>query len=151
MERPKKSVLRAYMWLILLGVVGAHRFYLKRSSTGLLYAMLSGIAVACFLVGTFGDQADILYASYFVGAFVIAGLLVDFVSIPGMIEDLNNPGEDRRLAVISGNLDPSFQATARSVGRDDPDKPKKSALPDDYERPWQKKQTKSDVYRPGDE
>ena len=47
---------------------------------------------------------------------------------------------------------PSFQATLRHAGRDAPDdRPRKSALPEDYERPWHKKSNQSDVYKPGED
>ena len=151
-ERTEKSVLRAYIYLALLGVLGVHRFYLKRPGSGLFIAVLTVTAVAGYSVGTLQDQRDMIYLSYFCIAIVAAILLTDLVMIPGIIEGMNDRGEDRRMSVIAGNLDPSFQATMRQAGSEHTeDRPRKSALPEDFERPWKTQKKQSDVYRPGEE
>ena len=150
-KRPQKSVLRAYAWLLPLGLFGAHRFYLKKPGKGLAFAFGTVAGSAAALYGYAQDHSDILYLGMFIGFFVIAAMLVDFIALPGMVEEFNNPGEDRRLAAIAGNLDPSFQATMRHVGRDEPDQPRKSKLGDDYVRPWHKDRQDDGNYRPGDD
>ena len=149
-ERPQKSVLKAYVLLFLLGVLGGHRYYMKRPGTGLGIAVLSIVSIGLLVVALGQeDSKSFLYGAYLCGALVLAALIADIIMIPGMIEELNNPGEERRISVIAGNLDPSFQATLRHAGREaSNDKPRKSALPEDYVRPWhKKKETETDIYR----
>jgi len=154
-ERPRKSVLSAYLWLIALGVLGAHRFYLRRPGTGLAIALLFLAGPVLYLTGTDLDDKRLIFAALGAWALVISAVLADLAMIPGMVEAENGEAEDRRAAVISGDLDPSFQATLRRAGRTDEadaaDAPRKSALPDDYERPWRRAEPAPKKYRPGDE
>lgn len=139
-ERPEKTVLKAYVLLALLGALGVHRFYMKRPGAGLFMAVMTIVAVGSYVTGLIQEQSDLMYLGYFCGAVVVSIMIVDLVMIPGMIEELNNPSDDRRISLIAGNLDPSFQATMRHAGREEPgDGPRKSGLPEDYVRPWHKK------------
>ena len=151
-HRPQKSVLRAYMYLFLLGYVGAHCFYLKKPGMGLVSIMLFLIGAGLVATGFFTDRDDYIYGGFAAWAIVLTMMVADLVMIPGQIEELNDTGEDRRFAAMTGNLDPSFQATMRHAGLDDKaDAPRKSALPDDMKRPWKQEKTEAATYKPGDD
>jgi hypothetical protein len=48
-RRPEKSLLAAYILLILLGPLGIHQFYLGKHGRGLLYLLTFGVAtLACW-------------------------------------------------------------------------------------------------------
>ena len=153
MDRPQKSVLRAYVYLFLLGYVGGHRFYMRRhgSAIMMIFFFVAGAGAAIF--GWLQEDKEFLYGGALGLTVVGAMMLVDLVMIPQMIEGLNDPdGSDRRISMIGANLDPSFQATMRRAGREEEDdRPRKSALPEGYERPWKQKKDETEHYRPGED
>ncbi len=153
MERPEKSLLKAYVFLVLLGFVGAHRFYLKRPGTGLFLCLLTIACIGAVIAGNVLEDQEIVYVGYIAGALCLSVMLVDLVTIPSMVDLLNGvDNDDTRMAVIAGNLDPSFQATLRQAGREeDLDAPRRSAIPDDFDRPWKREKRKTDTYRPGED
>ena len=152
MQRPQKSVLRAYTYLFLLGYVGGHRFYMKKPGSALFMIFLFLAGAGLVAAGYALDETDYLYGGLACWALVASVMLVDLVMIPGMIEDLNDTGEDRKWAAMTGNLDPSFQATLRQAGRaEDLDAPRKSALPDDYKRPWKQGKSDAETYHLGED
>ena len=76
----KKSVLVAYLLWFFFGALGAHRFYLKRTGSGLIMLVIF-IATAVFSVVGLG----------FFGAIALAiWILVDAFLIPGIARDYNN-------------------------------------------------------------
>lgn len=150
MEQPEKSLVKAYVLLVLFGCVGAHRFYLKRPGTGLMMALLTIACGALITYGTMQEDQEIVYTGYFVGALCVSVMIVDLMSIPTWVDTINGVEDETRMAVIAGNLDPSFQATMRHAGRDDdPDAPRRSAIPDDYDRPWKRDNQETETYKPG--
>jgi len=76
-ERPRKSVLSAYLWLIALGVLGAHRFYLRRPGTGLAIALLFLAGPVLYLTGTDLDDKRLIFAALGAWALVISAVLAD--------------------------------------------------------------------------
>ena len=50
---PPKSTGIAYLWLILLGIFGAHQFYLGKTGRGLLYVFTLGILLIGPLIDLF--------------------------------------------------------------------------------------------------
>ena len=150
MDGPEKSLVKAYVLLLLLGCVGAHRFYLKRPGTALAMIILTMACAGLIVFGTLQEDQELIYTGYFCGALCVSIMIVDLLSIPTWVDNLNGADDDTRMAVIAGNLDPSFQATLRQAGReDDPDAPRRSAIPDDYDRPWKRADKETETYKPG--
>ena len=108
MERPQKSVLRAYAYLFLLGYVGGHRFYIRKPGSAIFMIFMFLLGIALVVAGHLQTEPDYTYAGYAAWGVVLAIMLVDLVMMTGMIEDLNDTGEDRKWAALTGNLDPSF-------------------------------------------
>ncbi|PZF12101.1 hypothetical protein DEJ25_09750 [Curtobacterium sp. MCPF17_011] len=61
--RPQKHIGTAYKWIYFFGVVGAHRYYMGKIGTGILYT---------FTLGLFG-----------------IGVLVDVFTLDGQVIDVN--------------------------------------------------------------
>jgi TM2 domain-containing membrane protein YozV len=74
-----KSLGLAYVMCILLGLLGAHRFYLGHHGSGTVYAMLTvvGLASASWGIG------------FLFGALVILLLLIDLFRLPGYVRAAN--------------------------------------------------------------
>ena len=75
-ERNKKSTATAYLLLIFLGAIGAHKFYLKKPVWGVLYLIFCIIGWLTIAIG--------------IGAFILTilgiALLVDIFKIPNQIK-----------------------------------------------------------------
>ena len=52
-EKKQKSMLVAYLLLIFLGVLGIHKFYLKKPGMGVLYLFTAGLASIGWFVDLF--------------------------------------------------------------------------------------------------
>ncbi|MBF4607542.1 TM2 domain-containing protein [Curtobacterium sp. VKM Ac-1393] len=61
--RPQKHIGTAYKWIFFFGIVGAHRYYMGKVGTGILYT---------FTAGLFG-----------------IGVLVDVFTLDGQVIDVN--------------------------------------------------------------
>ena len=83
----KKSLLAAYVLWFFLGYVGAHRFYLGRTLSGLLMLALAAVTLVLSLV-SFGILGFL---------WLLVGLwwLVDALLIPGIVADRNSRIADR--------------------------------------------------------
>ncbi len=77
----RRSLLLAYVLWLVLGILGAHRFYLKRPGTALIYVALFTIQLAL------PDHEIALWAATFMFLFWI----VDAFMIPGMLRKLAPP------------------------------------------------------------
>ena len=152
MNGARKEMLVAY-GLMFLGPLGIHRMYLGLWGTALL--MLGGtvIGMAVFLQGLSSELPIRIMMNSVPLVAMWTWWVLDLFWLPGMVRKAN--GEDDRaksfVSLGAVNMDPSFSATRRAAGQDDPDGPQKSSLPDDYVRPWQKKAEKPTVYRPGED
>ncbi len=84
---PAKELTVAYLLLLFLGTVGAHRFYLGRtgSAIGMLSLAILGALTALVLIG------------FVLLAAVAVWWIVDLFLTPGMVRD-----ENRRAAIASG-------------------------------------------------
>ncbi|MEM1160303.1 MAG: TM2 domain-containing protein [Pseudomonadota bacterium] len=156
-QQGEKSTLTAYLMWLFLGAFSAHRFYLGRSMAGLmlLIAFLAGAAITIY--AGFQPIGNSLYAGLALLAIAAAAWVVDLILIPGMVETHNDrlSGEDRKFAAQHGALEPGHQATARAAGLslDDPDRPRKSAIPADYVLPWRNdaERNQQERWNPGDD
>lgn len=83
----KKSLLVAYLLWFFLGYVGAHRFYLGRTLSGLIMLILSAVTLVLTLV-SFGFLG-------FVWAVVGLWWLIDALLIPGIVAGRNTRIADR--------------------------------------------------------
>lgn len=74
-----KNLGAAYVLCILLGLLGAHRFYLGHHGPGVVYAALTvvGLASASWGIG------------FLFGALVILLLLIDLFRLPGYVRAAN--------------------------------------------------------------
>jgi len=137
-SRPRKSLLKVYLLWLLLGGLGAHRFYLGRPGAGLMYALIGIGGAALYSTGVTEANERMQLVGIIAGGMVAAGLLVDLFMIPGMVERLNNPGREGGSFILPGaNLDPSFQATVKRAGLEErPERPRKSRIPEGYVMPW---------------
>lgn len=83
----KKSLLAAYVLWFFLGYVGAHRFYLGRTLSGLLMLALAAVTLVLSLV-SFGILSFL---------WLLVGLwwLVDALLIPGIVAGRNSRIADR--------------------------------------------------------
>ena len=83
----KKSLLAAYVLWFFLGYVGAHRFYLGRTLSGLLMLALAAVTLVLSLV-SFGILGFL---------WLLVGLwwLVDALLIPGIVAARNSRIADR--------------------------------------------------------
>ena len=100
----KKHVFSAYLAWLLLGLVGTHRFYLKRDSAWIMLLL--------FIVQLFVPLPFARYA----GMVLTAWWLLDAFLIPGMVEHYNiyeYPGspykQDNRLPALTKDQYPSNQ------------------------------------------
>lgn len=59
MNRPQKDVGITYLLWLLLGVIGAHKFYLGRPGMGVLYLLTLGIVGIGLLVDLFTIPAQV--------------------------------------------------------------------------------------------
>ena len=92
----KKSMVFAYLAWLVLGLVGAHRFYLGRNQSGLWMILMWP---AWLILGPF------LYPiGLFIGVALIAWWIIDVFLIPGMLERYNvelarslEPATDRNM------------------------------------------------------
>lgn len=145
----------AYGLLLTLGYVGAHRFYLGRPASGILITAITALSLALLWAGYTKDAEKSLYAGAILGAGVVSFMLVDLFMIPGIIEAREKREKEVKVSPMMGNLDPSFQATMRAAreGReDDQNAPRRSALPEDFERPWHRREpVETMVYSPSAE
>lgn len=80
----KKSVLVAYLLWFLLGVLGAHRFYLGRTSSAVAMLLISLVSFPLMLVA-------VGFVTWFA---VIVWAVIDLFLIPGIVREFNE-----RLAV----------------------------------------------------
>ncbi len=80
-EPVRRSLLLAYVLWLVLGILGAHRFYLKRPGTALIYVALFTIQLAL------PDHEIALWAATLMFLFWI----VDAFMIPGMLRKLAPP------------------------------------------------------------
>ena len=94
-EANKKSIGVAYLLWFLLGTLGAHRFYVRKTGSAIGQMLLLFIGWLTLIVG--------------VGALLLIGLIiwviVDAFLIPGWIRNLNS-----LLAMQMGYQNPSFQS-----------------------------------------
>ena len=148
MARASKSVVTAYLfWLFLCGV-GGHRMYLHRPLSGLFLALINITGTILLGIG-FGQQSpEYLMIGGTILLAVIAWCLLDAFLIPSMVHGINEPETERNYASLAAvNLDPSHPATTVGVVQSASDAPRRSALPDDYQRPWQKEREKPTIVR----
>ena len=100
-EAGRKSHVAAYLLWLLLGVVGAHRFYLQMRASG--FGML---CLACFTGATlfFSDLLGIEDTVLIVASAMLLLLgvwvLLDVFRIPGFVRDYN----DRLICWLSGDV-----------------------------------------------
>ena len=152
MNGARKELLVAY-GLMFLGPTGVYRMYLRLWGTGLL--MLGGTVtgIAVFVQGLeSGLPIRIMMYSLPLAA-MWTWWVLDLFWLPGMVRKANGEDERERSFVSLGvvNMDPSFSATRKAAGQDEPDGPQKSSLPEDYVRPWKQDSKKPAVYRPGED
>jgi TM2 domain-containing membrane protein YozV len=83
----KKSVLVAYLLWLLLGYVGAHRFYLGRIGSGLMM-LCTAIVIATISFVSFGILS-------FLWVLMAIWWLIDALLIPGMATGTNSKIADR--------------------------------------------------------
>lgn len=83
----KKSLLAAYVLWFFLGYVGAHRFYLGRSVSGLLMLALSAVTLVLTLV-SFGFLVFLWFP-------ISLWWLIDALLIPGIVAGRNSRIADR--------------------------------------------------------
>lgn len=167
-------VLIAYLLWLFLGGLGAHRFFLGRTGSGL--TMLAMTLLGCgwcivilllavddirqledpVLIGQLGRSSAMLPAAAIL-MFVTLWWLVDLLLVACMVlkdaEQARDTGHDEAaFKVHAANLDPSFQATRRMVGIGT-DTRRGSALPEGYVLPWRREDGKSppQTYKPGEE
>ncbi|MEM7188091.1 MAG: TM2 domain-containing protein [Pseudomonadota bacterium] len=133
----EKSLGRAYVLWLFLGFFSAHRFYLGRGMPALMFLMAFVIGLVLMAVSQL-QWGNTFYVGLALLTVAAAGWLVDMVMLPGQVETHNDRlfGEDRQFAAKHGSLEPGFQATARAVGLDTNEGPKKKAIPEDYVMPW---------------
>ena len=62
-ELPSKKVATAYIWLIFLAIVGAHKFYLGRPGMGILYICTGGLLGIGTLVDIFTLESQVVRAN----------------------------------------------------------------------------------------
>lgn len=86
-ERPAKQLATAYVLLIALGLLGAHRYYLGRLGSGIVQMMLSFAAAAAVVVQT-GDSAAPLWLLAVPAAAAI-WLISDLFRTAGMVRERN--------------------------------------------------------------
>ena len=91
----KKSVGLAYVLLVLLGGLGAHRFYLKRTGSAVVLLVLAGAAILwAFFSGFVAIGTENIVgalASAMLLPLVIAlWLIVDLFRVPSMVRKHNN-------------------------------------------------------------
>ena len=101
-ETYRKSRLTAYVLWLLLGVVGAHRFYLRMKPSGFGMLALLCVAAATFFARRlpgFADENLIVTGAALL--LLAAWVLVDVLRIPGFVRQHN----DRLLRQLSGECE----------------------------------------------
>jgi len=152
-DRPRKSLLTAYLLWLLLGFIGGHRFYLGRPSSAIAFIICCAGGAALYYSGVTAQSQMRQITGILGGGLVLAGLIVDLFMIPGMVERINNPRQAGDSFILPGaSLDPSFQTTQRRAGLDDrPDRPRKQRIPEGYVMPWRQDgpDGQKKIYHPG--
>ena len=95
----RKSRLTAYLLWLLLGVVGAHRFYLRMKPSG--FGMLSLVCVAAatfYSQDLLGFANEVLIVTGATLLLLVTWVLVDVFRIPGFVREYN----DQLLRQLSG-------------------------------------------------
>ncbi|MEM7210976.1 MAG: TM2 domain-containing protein [Pseudomonadota bacterium] len=147
MRQDEKHLLTAYLFA-LFGPLGAHRMYLGLWMTAvfMLIGLMGGVVLLVLAIGT-GDPVRISLYSLPLAA-MTTWWVIDLISLPGMVERVNGSEENRKpfVSIAAVNLDPSFSATRRTLGATE-EHTGRSALPDDYVRPWQKEHKEAEIVR----
>lgn len=101
-EAQRKSRLTAYLLWLLLGVIGAHRFYLRMKVSGFGMLFLACLAAVTFFSRYLLRLTDEMLAVAGASLLVLAiWVPVDVFRIPGFVQDYN----DRLLRRLSGESD----------------------------------------------
>jgi TM2 domain-containing membrane protein YozV len=58
--RPQKHIGTAYKWIFFLGIVGAHRYYMGKIGTGILYTLTGGLFGIGVLVDVFTLDGQVI-------------------------------------------------------------------------------------------
>ena len=137
MERHHKSYLLAYVLWLGLGLFAAHRFYLARGATALLFCVFHIAGWALLIYSKHTQDEDMLWGGLLLLAACGAWLLVDLIFIPAMVDGYNDKLDEAEGPYTRGPIstDPSFQATLKKAGVVTSGSGKKS-IPDDYVLPW---------------
>ncbi|HWG21907.1 MAG TPA: NINE protein [Terracidiphilus sp.] len=96
-ERNRKKIAVAYVLAILLGVIGAHRYYLDRGRTAMLMLALGFggffLAVAMtYMSAAFNGTVDAYLGDFLAGLLMLSAavwVLVDLFLIPSMVRKYN--------------------------------------------------------------
>lgn len=95
----QKSQLVAYLLWLLLGLTGAHRFYLRMRPSGFgMLGLACFAAIMFFLSDLSGRMDEILVMAVGALSLLVIWVLVDVFRIPGFTRDYN----DRLLHWLSG-------------------------------------------------
>ena len=98
-EARRKSRLTAYVLWLLLGVAGAHRFYLRMKPSGFGMLFLMCVAAATFFSRHLpGFTDEILIMSGAPLLLLATWVLADVFRVPGFVQEYN----DRLLRRLSG-------------------------------------------------
>ena len=98
-ETRRKSRLTAYVLWLLLGVAGAHRFYLRMKPSGFGMLALVCVAAATFFARHLpGFTDEILIVSGTTLLLLVTWVLADALRVPGFVQAYN----DRLIRQLSG-------------------------------------------------
>ena len=99
-EARKKSHVAAYLLWLLLGVMGAHRFYLQMRVSGFGMLCLACVAgVTFFFSDLLGAEDTVLIVTSATMLLLVTWVLLDVFRIPGFVRDYN----DRLIRWLSGD------------------------------------------------
>lgn len=91
---PPKSKGAAYLFLILLGGLGAHRFYLRHTGIAALYVILYIATATCAFAAFPGSDVLVIIGT----ALLVLALIVDLAMLSGSVDRVNHTaiGENKR-------------------------------------------------------
>ena len=107
-EARRKSQVVAYLLWLLLGIMGAHRFYLGMKFSGSVMWCLACIGSVTLLLSGTRDEA-LLRASVVVVP-LVGWMLSDVFRIPGFVRDCN----DRLIRWLSGDVETRYRQRTRT-------------------------------------
>lgn len=140
MERAEKSLGIAYLFWLLVGIWGGHRFYLRQHSSAILMVAMHVAGWICVILSPQMDSVGMTWIGVALLAAVVAWVLVDAVFLPSMVADWNDRVTQHEGPFMPGSFsnDPGFQATLAKAGASAPPRSGKRAIPDGYEMPWRR-------------